>query len=177
MKTLKWSAIGLSKLVGVGAIAMIAAAGCGNKDDSGDAGATNGQPGNTTTGKSVDQNFGDTGNAVAGAAGNVAGAAGNVAGAAGNEVVGAGNVVSNGAGKMGVAVKNAGTAAVTTPSIKTALGASKAMDGSDVNVDTTATTVTLKGTVKSAMQKSMAGTIAKSKAGGLKVVNNLTVKK
>lgn len=183
MKTLKWNMVGLSKLAGLSAIAIIAVAGCGNKDEAGTA-STGGESGNTATGKSVDQNFGDTGNAVAGVGQSVANgvensgnAASNVAAAAGNQVAGAGNAVASGVGSAGVAVKNMGSAAVNTPAIKTALGASKAMAGSNVNVDTTATAVTLSGTVKSAMQKSMAASIAKSKAGGLKIVNKLTVKK
>ena len=68
-----------------------------------------------------------------------------------------------GVGKAEVAVKGMGNAATVTPAIKTALGASKAMAGSNINVDTTATQVTLSGTVKSPQQKSMAASIAKAK--------------
>ncbi len=49
---------------------------------------------------------------------------------------------------------------------------------SDVNVDTNkdTKTVTLNGSVRSAMQKSRAEAIAKDKAPGYTVVNNLIIK-
>lgn len=191
MKTLNWNTANLSKLAGLSAIAIIAA-GCGNTNADTSASP---ESGNTLTGKSVAQNFEDTGggvsNAVSGAgdaaenvvdaagntAGNVADAAGNVADAAGNTASSAGAAAAGAAAGAGVAIKNAGSAAVNTPTIKSAIGANKAMAGSNIDVDSNATSVTLKGTVKSAMQKSMASTIAKKHAGNLKIVNNLTVKK
>ena len=184
MKTSKWSTTHLSKLAGLSAMALIAV-GCGNTNADTSASP---EAGNTATGKSVAQNFEDVGggvaNAVSGAgdtAENVVDAAGNTAGnvvdAAGNTAGAVGGAVAGAAAGAGVAVKNAGSAAVNTPAIKTALGANKAMAGSKIDVDSNATTVTLKGTVKSAMQKSMATTIAKKNSGNLKIVNNLTVKK
>ncbi len=174
MKTLKLNVSGLSKVVGLGAIAMIAAAGCGNKsEDAGGTAATGGEAGNTLTGKSVAQNFGDAANTVSGAgqsaANGVAGAgdvAGNMAAGAGNEVAGAGNVA-----------KNMGSAAVNTGPVKAALGANAALKGSNINVDSTSTQVTLNGTVKSEAQKTLAVTIAKKNASSLKVVDNLKVVK
>ncbi|MBV9471024.1 MAG: BON domain-containing protein [Abitibacteriaceae bacterium] len=82
---------------------------------------------------------------------------------------------SNEASGAGGAVNNAVTAAGTTPAIKTALGANAALKGTSINVDTTADSVTLSGTVKNAAQSKVAESIAKQKAGSLKVVNNLKV--
>lgn len=71
--------------------------------------------------------------------------------------------------------KPAMDAAMITPMVKTALGANGALRGANINVDTTDTRVTLSGVVGSAAQKTLAGSIAKKKAPGYNVVNNLKV--
>jgi osmotically-inducible protein OsmY len=159
MKTMKWNVLSLSRLAGVGAIAVVAAAaGCGGNNN-GDATAGGNEPGNTATGKSVDQNFADT----AGAASNAAGAAGDAASSAAKGVAGA--------------AKNLDDAATVTPAVKSAFAANKGLTGSKIDVSTTDTSVTLSGTVKSQAQKGLAAKIAQSKAAGYKVVNNLKVAK
>ena len=88
-----------------------------------------------------------------------------------NGAADAGKMVANGAANVGKAASEA----TLTPQIKTALGGNKALNGSMIDVDTNTTTkvVTLKGTVKSPAQKTMAEMIAKQKATGYKVVNQL----
>ena len=68
-------------------------------------------------------------------------------------------------------------AAQQTLQIKSALIADKSVDAEGINVDTDGATktVTLKGHVPNAAQKAAAERIAKSKAPGYKVVNNLTI--
>lgn len=147
----------MSALLGAGAV-IFGLAGCGGKD------AEN----------AVANNMEQTGNAA------VKGVD-----AVGNGVAGAGEAVVNGAKDLGQAASNVAVTtekaldgATLTPQIKTAFGGNKALNGStiDVDTDTTAKTVTLKGTVTSAAQKKLAETIAKQKATGFKVVNNLTMK-
>ena len=69
-------------------------------------------------------------------------------------------------------------AAMETADVKTALMADTRVDAGDINVDTNkdTKTVTLNGSVKSEAQKSRAEAIAKEKAPGYTVVNNLMVK-
>jgi osmotically-inducible protein OsmY len=69
-------------------------------------------------------------------------------------------------------------AAAETLRIKTALIADKSVDASDINVDTNGSTmtVTLKGHVPTAAQKTAAERIAKDKAPDYKIVNMLVVK-
>jgi hyperosmotically inducible periplasmic protein len=68
-------------------------------------------------------------------------------------------------------------AATNTVDVKSALIADGRVDASGVNVDTNAETktVVLKGTVPSAEQKATAETIARDKAEGYKIINQLTV--
>jgi osmotically-inducible protein OsmY len=68
-------------------------------------------------------------------------------------------------------------AATQTMDVKTALMSDKTVDASGIDVDTNADTktVTLKGHVKTAAEKARAAQIAKSKADGYRVVNNLTI--
>ena len=175
----------IGALLGSGAI-ILALAGCGNNGaDSTTADAANaasngaGQVGNTVAG-----NLGDTanaavkganavGNTVAGAGAAVVNGAANVGKAASNAAVGAGAAASNAAAGVGTAASNA----TLTPQIKTALGGNKALNGSNINVDTNQATktVTLTGTVTSPDQKTVAETVAKQKATGFKVVDSLTV--
>ena len=69
------------------------------------------------------------------------------------------------------------SAASNTVDVKSALIADGRVDASGINVDTSAQTktVVLKGTVPSADQKTTAEAIARDKAEGYKIVNQLTV--
>lgn len=68
-------------------------------------------------------------------------------------------------------------AGAQTVDVKSALIADGRVDASNINVDTNSSTktVVLKGTVKTAEQKTMAGTIAQEHAKGYKINNTLTV--
>ena len=68
-------------------------------------------------------------------------------------------------------------AASNTVDVKAALIADGRVDASSVNVDTSSETktVVLKGTVPSAEQRTTAEAIARDKAEGYKIVNQLTV--
>jgi osmotically-inducible protein OsmY len=68
-------------------------------------------------------------------------------------------------------------AASNTVDVKSALIADGRVDASGVNVDTNSETktVVLKGTVPTAEQKSTAEAIARDKAEGYRIVNQLTV--
>lgn len=68
-------------------------------------------------------------------------------------------------------------AASNTVDVKSALIADGRVDASGINVDTSSETktVVLKGTVPSAEQKATAEAIARDKAEGYKIINNLTV--
>ncbi len=68
-------------------------------------------------------------------------------------------------------------AAIETMDVKLALTADSRVDASDINVDTdhNTKTVTLKGKVPTAAQKTIAGDIATAKAMGYRVRNDLTV--
>lgn len=72
---------------------------------------------------------------------------------------------------------SATSAAATTASVKSALMADKSVDASNIDVDTNATTkvVTLRGTVPSETQRVSAERIAKDKADGYAVVNQLKI--
>ena len=68
-------------------------------------------------------------------------------------------------------------AASNTVDVKSALIADGRVDASAINVDTNSETktVVLKGAVPSAEQKATAEAIARDKAEGYKIINNLTV--
>ena len=68
-------------------------------------------------------------------------------------------------------------AAATTTSVKSALLADRRVDASRIDVDTDGATkvVTLKGSVPTAAQKATAESIARDKAEGYTIVNDLTV--
>jgi hyperosmotically inducible protein len=92
----------------------------------------------------------------------------------------AGNAVTDAARATGDAVMNGGKAAdaaVETLDVKTALTADTRVDASNINVDSdhTAKTVTLKGRVPTAAQKTLAEEIATAKATGYRVRNELVV--
>lgn len=63
----------------------------------------------------------------------------------------------------------------TTASVKTQLLTNKNVDGLDVNVDTERDRVTLQGTVKTDIEKALAGQIAANTSGVKGVTNNLRV--
>ena len=70
-------------------------------------------------------------------------------------------------------------AATETADVKLALSMDKIVDASDINVDTDAATrtVTLKGSVVSAEQRTRAAAIAEREAEGFKVDNQLIIKR
>jgi hyperosmotically inducible protein len=79
------------------------------------------------------------------------------------------------AAKTGDAVAGA----TETGQVKAAIMADTRVDAGDINVDTDETkkTVTLRGTVKTDAERTIAGEIAIAKAVGYTVINNLTIKK
>ena len=86
----------------------------------------------------------------------------------------------NAGDRAGEATKDVGRAAdaaVQTVDVKSALIADKRIDASNINVDTDAATktVTLKGHVPTAAQKTVAGEIASAKAEGYRIKNELRV--
>jgi osmotically-inducible protein OsmY len=92
----------------------------------------------------------------------------------------AGNAAERAADSTGNAVANGGRAAdaaVETLDVKTALTLDKRVDASNINVDSdhVTKTVTLKGHVPTAEQKTLAGQIAAAKAVGYQVRNDLTI--
>jgi len=157
----KWS-----KLMGAGAMMMVAVAGCTGGDADGD-GKTADSPEGAVIQNSVDM----TQNSLSGAASNLADASGNVATAAGNQVKGAGNAVSNGVPD----VVGAGRSAVMTPNVKEAIGDKIPNAMIDVDTNGASKTITLKGMVKNAAQSKLAADTAKKEAPDYKIVNNLKV--
>ncbi len=69
------------------------------------------------------------------------------------------------------------SAAATTTSVKSALMADKSVDATKIDVDSDGTTkvVTLRGSVPSEAQRASAERIARDKAEGYTVVNQLTI--
>jgi len=109
-------------------------------------------------------------------AGREAGAVASEAGAEAREGMReAGQAVREGA--AGVAAS--GDAAQQTAQIKTALMADATIDSTDIDIDTMASTktVVLKGSVRTAAQKTRAARIAADKAPGYQVTNNLEVRR
>ena len=146
--------------LGAGAILITLATGCTNKDGDAVPDATENVVGGAAS------TTANVAGAMDNTASNMAAGADNVATAAGNKMENAGTAVANTAVAAGGAVAGAGDAAIYTPKIKTAIGAEKALMGSTINVDTIAAkkTIALRGTVKSAAQKTMASAIAKKNA-------------
>jgi len=81
-------------------------------------------------------------------------------------------------GTTGQQIGRGTDAAVQTMDVKSALMADKRVDASNINVDTDGDTktVTLKGHVPNASQKSIAARIAEEKAVGYRVKNELMVR-
>lgn len=97
-----------------------------------------------------------------------------------NQAEKAGQKAENAADATGNAVANGGRAAdaaVETMDVKVALTLDKRVDASHINVDSDhiTKTVTLKGYVATAEQKTLAGQIAVAKAVGYQVRNELTI--
>ena len=169
----KWGA-----WLGAGAV-LCTLAGCADNNNNGQAetpATANQVPG------AVADNFGDTANAVTGAAGAAGNAVSNGVTAAGgavtNGVAAAGGAVSNGVSAAGNAAAGAGKMAanaLNTGDVKTSIMANQAMAGSNINVTTKDKMVMLNGTVKSAAQKNMASAVAKRESTGYTVQNNLKV--
>ncbi|HYW29909.1 MAG TPA: BON domain-containing protein [Gemmatimonas sp.] len=102
--------------------------------------------------------------------------------ACGNTADGVAKDAENAAEKTAEVAADAGTAtaaAKQTADVKTALTADTRIDASEINVDTNGDTktVTLNGTVATEEQKTLAADIARPKAEGYTIVNNLTVRK
>jgi len=104
----------------------------------------------------------------------------------GQEAKEVGKAVADGAKEVAVAVKDGAKevasdvgAGKQTVDIKAALMAAKSIDASHIEVDTDADTktVTLKGTVPTAAQKTAAERVARDKAEGYRIRNLLTVAK
>jgi osmotically-inducible protein OsmY len=89
----------------------------------------------------------------------------------------AGEAVAEGAADATKDVAAATGAAATTTSVKSALMANKAVDASKIDVDTDGATkvVTLRGSVPNEGQRATAERIARAKAEGYTVVNELKV--
>ena len=85
----------------------------------------------------------------------------------------AGDAIADGA----AAVKDAADSSTTTAQVKSALIAEAAVDASNINVDTDTArqTVTLRGSVPTTAQKAAAERIARDKAEGFVVVNELKI--
>lgn len=89
----------------------------------------------------------------------------------------AGEAVAEGAAEVTADAAAASSAAATTTSVKSALMADKSVDASKIDVDSDGTTkiVTLRGSVPTAAQRVAAERIARAKADGYTVVNQLVV--
>lgn len=165
MKNLrKWGAT-----LGAGVV-ILGLAGCADRNNNGQAEspATGNEVGNA-----VADNLGDTANAVKNVGNGIANGAGAVANTVSNGVGAMSNGLSNAAGTMA----SAGETAAMTSKIKAAIIANPGLKGRNINVNTMANTntVSLKGSVASAAQKNLAGSIAKKNAPGYKINNQLKV--
>ena len=89
----------------------------------------------------------------------------------------AGEAVAESAADATKDAKAASSAAATTTSVKSALMADKSVDASKIDVDSDGATkvVTLRGSVPSEAQRASAERIARAKADGYTVVNQLTI--
>jgi osmotically-inducible protein OsmY len=89
----------------------------------------------------------------------------------------AGEAVAESTADATADAKAAGSAAATTTSVKSALMADKSVDASKIDVDSDGATkvVTLKGSVPNEAQRVSAERIARAKAEGYTVVNQLTI--
>jgi osmotically-inducible protein OsmY len=111
--------------------------------------------------------------------GNAAERAADAAKEAGRDVADAASDATRAAGDAIAQGGRAADAAVETMDVKTALMADTRVDAGDIDVDTdhTTKTVTLKGRVPTAGQRTIAEEVARAKAVGYQVRNELTVGK
>lgn len=110
---------------------------------------------------------------------NVASAASNVANAAAGTASNVANAAAGTANNVAAAASNVASAAgapLKTAEIKAKIIANPSLNNpkNNINVESDATTVTLKGAVQNAAQKTLAENIAKANAGGRTVKNELT---
>lgn len=150
------------KWIGVGAIVvagLTSVAGC-NKEGEADSTVANQVVQNSTTAAA------NVANSAVATTSNVAN---DVSAATSNVVNDVSAATSNAVNTMGGAMK--------TGEIKAKIIANPSLNNpkNDINVDSDATTVTIKGHVQNATQKTLAESIAKQNAGGRKVVNSLTI--
>ena len=98
---------------------------------------------------------------------------------AGDAIAGAANKAGDAVAGAVKGVAPAADAAQQTLDVKTALMADSSIDASHIDVDTDAgtKTVTLKGSVPTAAQRTAAERVAHARAGGYKIRNTLTVAK
>ena len=115
--------------------------------------------------------------AVARDAGSAAERAGNATAEAAKDAGGVARDAARATGEAVIAGGRAADAAVETMDVKLALAADRRVDASNINVDSdhVTKTVTLKGRVPTAAQKTLAEDIAKAKATGYVVRNMLVV--
>lgn len=175
----------MGALLGAGAV-IFTLAGCSSK--TADQASTAGDAIANTASSAA----GDASNTASNAGAAVSNAASDAGAAISNTASNAGAAISNTASNAGAAISNtatgaanavtgAGAAATITPKVKNALTqlSTGPLKGAVINVDTIADkkTVALRGTVKSAAQKTLAGATAKKNAGDFKIDNQLTVGK
>ncbi len=163
----------MGAFLGAGAV-IFSLVGCADKNGNGQAESP--MSANNAEG-AVKDNLGDTANAASGAVDGAANAVSNAGSAMSNAASGAAGAVSNAASGAGQALVNAGEAATMTPMVKGAIDVNPGLKGVKINVDTLGAkdSIALRGNVKSAAQKKLAESIAKSKAPGYKIINQLTV--
>ena len=96
---------------------------------------------------------------------------------AGDATKRAGEAVAEGAADMADKAATAAEAATITATVKSALMADASVDSSHVNVDTDAASrvVTLRGSVPNDIQRAAAERLARDKAPGYRVVNELRI--
>jgi osmotically-inducible protein OsmY len=141
MQVTQWS-----KWWGLGAILVIGASGCADRNN-------NGQPDSVATTSEIDKSMGNTDEKLAAGADKV------------------GDELTQAADKTGDLVSNA----ATSTKIKSAIVANDRIDSTLINVDTKGNTVYLKGSVKNAAQSKLVEQIARKNADSVKVVNQLKV--
>jgi len=116
--------------------------------------------------------------ALATACGNTADGVEKDAEKAGDKIEAATDRAANATANSAEGASSSMGAAMETGDVKTALLADSRISADDINVDSDGTlkTVTLKGSVRTEAQKTIAEEIAKAKAPEWRVVNNLTIK-
>lgn len=116
--------------------------------------------------------------AVAAACGNTADGVKKDADNAAEKTAEAASVAADKTGEVAGDVKESMAGGLQTGEVKSAIMADTRVSAADINVDTDQDkkTVTLRGSVKTAAEKKLAGEIAADKAIGYSIVNNLSIK-